>query len=60
MLIARRLKAAGVTPLASLEDPAMKDRHLRDICLSWLPLAGADKWEVAGFSGHAFGQKDRC
>lgn len=57
--IARRLNAAGVTPLASLGDPAMKDKHLRDTCLSWLPLAGADKWEVAGFSGHAFGQEDR-
>lgn len=54
--LAQRLSAAGLKPLASLAD--LRDQDLRDTCLSWLPLAGADKWEVAGFSGHAFGKSD--
>lgn len=52
-----RLAAAGITPLPSLA--TLKDKHLRDTCLSWLPLAGADKFEIAGFSGHAFGHDDK-
>lgn len=54
--IGAELAAAGITPLASLAD--FNDKHLRDTCLSWLALAGADKFETAGFSGHAFGKDD--
>ena len=55
--VAAALARAGVTPLPSLAD--LEDKHGRDTCLSWLALAGADKWQIAGFSGHAFGQSDR-
>lgn len=55
--ITARLAAAGIKPLASLDE--VSDKHLRDTCLSWLPLAQANKFEIAGFSGHAFGQDDK-
>lgn len=52
-----RLAAAGLSPMPSLAD--LRDQDLRDTCLSWLPLAGADRFEIAGFSGHAFGQSEQ-
>ena len=55
--IGRAMRARGLKPMPSLAD--LRDQDLRDTCLSWLPLAGCDKWEVAAFSGHAFGQSDK-
>lgn len=55
--IRARLAAAGLQPMPSLAD--LRDQDARDTCLSWLPLAGADKWEIAGFSGHAFGKDEK-
>jgi hypothetical protein len=51
------LAAAGIAPMVSLAD--LRDQDLRDTCLSWLPLAGCDKFEIAGFSGHAFAQSEK-
>lgn len=51
--VAAELATAGVEALPSVAD--MTDQDLRDTCISWLPRAGANKWELAGFSGHAFG-----
>lgn len=50
--VAAELAAAGIEALPSVAD--LTDQDLRDTCLSWLPLAGADDWELMGFSGHAF------
>lgn len=50
--VAAELTAAGIRALPSVAD--LTDQDLRDTCLSWLPLAGADDWELTGFSGHAF------
>jgi hypothetical protein len=54
--VAAELAAAGIRPLPSIAD--LTDQDLRDTCISWLPLAGANKWEVAGFSGHAFAGRE--
>ena len=51
------LTGAGIEPMPSLAD--WTDKHCRDTCLSWLALAGADDFEIAGFSGHAFGEDKR-
>jgi len=50
--VAAELAAAGIEAFASVAD--LTDQDMRDTCISWLPRAGANKWEVAGFSGHAF------
>lgn len=54
--VAAELAAAGIVPLPSVAD--LRDQDLRDTCLSWLPRAGADKWEIAGFSGHSFAGRE--
>lgn len=51
--VAAELAAAGVQLLPSVAD--LRDQDMRDTCLSWLARAGCNKWQVAGFSGHAFG-----
>ncbi len=54
--VAAELAAAGIAAVPSVAD--LRDQDLRDTCLSWLPLAGANKWEIAGFSGHAFAGRE--
>lgn len=48
---------AAVRPLSSLAD--LRDQDLRDTAASWAALAGCDRFEIAGLTGHAFGQSDR-
>lgn len=55
--VAGEIAAAGIAPLASIAD--LRDQDLRDTCFSWLAWAGASKFQIAGFSGHAFGRDDR-
>lgn len=55
--VAAELAAAGVDLLPSLAD--LRDQDMRDTCLSWLSRAGANKWELAGFSGHAFAGNEK-
>lgn len=55
--IAAELASAGISLLPSLAD--LRDQDMRDTCLSWVSRAGADKWELAGFSGHAFGGDEK-
>lgn len=50
-----RLAAAGLEPMASAAD--FRDQDCRDTTLTWLGLAGADRFERAGFSGHAHGKE---
>lgn len=54
--VGAELRAAGIEALPSLAD--FTDQDLRDTCISWLPRAGANKWELAGFSGHAFAGRE--
>jgi len=51
--VAAELSMAGIALQPSLAD--LRDQDMRDTCLSWLARAGCNKWQVAGFSGHAFG-----
>ncbi|SFQ10615.1 hypothetical protein [Nitratireductor indicus] len=51
------LAAAGLPAMPSIA--TLRDQDLRDTCMSWLALAGCDRFEIAGFSGHAFGQSDK-
>lgn len=51
------LRQAGLEPMPSVAD--LRDQDLRDTAVTWLGLAGADKWEIAGFTGHAFGKEDK-
>lgn len=51
------LAAAGVAITPALAE--LRDQDLRDTNVTWLGLAGADKFEIAGFTGHAFGADDK-
>lgn len=55
--VAAALAAAGLRAMPSLAD--LRDQDLRDTTMSWLALAGCDRFEIAAFSGHAFGQSDK-
>lgn len=55
--IRARLQAAGVPIVPALAE--LRDQDLRDTAVTWLGLAGCDKFEIAGFTGHAFGTDDK-
>jgi integrase len=49
--IQEALKAAGIEPMASLID--FRDQDLRDTSVTWLALAGCNKFEIASITGHS-------
>lgn len=55
--IRSRLQAAGVPITPELGK--LRDQDMRDTAVTWLGLAGCDKFEIAGFTGHAFGTDDK-